>query len=79
VVGTLTPDERAKETEKMLSDELRAMARLIESMLPENWGFGLAIFPFGNNVDEPLIWISNAPRADMVKAMAEFVRRNGGA
>jgi hypothetical protein len=37
------------------------------------WGFALMIFSF----DGPeFTWISNAQRADMVKAMQEFISRN---
>ena len=39
----------------------------------EKWGFALMIFSF----DGPeFTWISNAQRADMVKAMQEFISRN---
>jgi hypothetical protein len=39
----------------------------------EHWGFALFIFSF----DGPeFTWISNAQRADMVKAMQEFIDRN---
>jgi hypothetical protein len=39
----------------------------------DKWGFALMIFSF----DGPeFTWISNAQRADMVKAMQEFITRN---
>jgi len=39
----------------------------------ERWGFALMIFSF----DGPeFTWISNAQRADMVKAIQEFISRN---
>ena len=39
----------------------------------EKWGFALMIFSF----DGPeFTWISNTQRADMVKAMQEFINRN---
>jgi hypothetical protein len=37
------------------------------------WGFALMIFSFDG---EEFTWISNAERADMVKAMQEFINRN---
>jgi hypothetical protein len=39
----------------------------------EKWGFALMIFSFEG---PEFTWISNAQRADMVKAMQEFIARN---
>lgn len=39
----------------------------------EKWGFALMIFSFNG---PEFTWISNAQRADMVKAMQEFITRN---
>jgi FPC/CPF motif-containing protein YcgG len=50
----------------------RAFARYGEDH-SDKWGFALMIFSF----DGPeFTWISNAQRADMVKAMQEFISRN---
>lgn len=39
----------------------------------EKWGFGLFLF----SMEGPeFTWISNAQRADMVKALKEFIERN---
>lgn len=39
----------------------------------EKWGFALMIFSFEG---PEFTWISNAQRADMVKALQEFIQRN---
>jgi hypothetical protein len=51
-----------------------AIERACKTMSGSNkWGFALMIFSF----DGPeFTWISNAQRADMVKAMQEFISRN---
>lgn len=49
-----------------------AMKRFQENS-GEQWGFALMIFSFDGT---EFTWISNAQRADMVKAMQEFINRN---
>ena len=39
----------------------------------DKWGFALMLFSFNG---PEFSWISNAQRADMVKAMQEFITRN---
>jgi hypothetical protein len=52
---------------------LQGAIRHYESLGGEKWGFALMLFSF----DGPeFSWISNAERADMVRAMQEFINRN---
>jgi hypothetical protein len=73
----VSPEDRiADEVRQSMQSELRAIAEFMSGILADGWGFGVVIFPFG--ADQPLLWISNAKREHMVKAMAEFVEKNGG-
>lgn len=67
---------------RMMEAAAREIAALLESGMdsfraksgdPKRWGFALMIFSFEG---PELTWISNAERADMVKAMQEFINRN---
>ena len=56
--------------------KLPDMAKYIVSQLPEGYGFSLLVFPFGEDGGQKeLMYISNANRDDMVKAMNEFVMK----
>lgn len=73
-------DQLAKMTERMLTPELQQMAGQIQKQLPQGWGFALLIFEFQDNPDDEtsLLWVSNAPRDSMLKAMQEFIDKKGG-
>lgn len=53
------------------------IGRLIGSQLPPGWGFALLVFTFGGG--GTMTYISNAQRADMVKAMQEFIAKQANA
>jgi len=74
----VTDDERAKLVEKMMTPELQAIAKIIDDRIPDGWGFGLILFEFGHKTGEPLLWISNARREDMIETMREYVEKRGG-
>lgn len=59
-----------------LDDEAtNGLARGIEAVLPEGWGFALLYFTFGEG--GTLGWISNANRQDAIKMLAEFIQKEG--
>ena len=53
-------------------------ARLIHSRLPDNHGFILLTFPFGNDHNSRMSYTSNANRKDAINAMKEFIITAGG-
>lgn len=61
---------------------LREIAELVKPLVPTGYGFTLLIFSYGQTGlrgEGPagsLFYISTAARADMVKAMREFIARN---
>lgn len=68
--------ERMRFMEACGRDIAAALKRAIEkfnSQPGDKWGFGLFLFSFEG---PEFTWISNARRADMVKALQEFIQRN---
>jgi hypothetical protein len=64
----MTPEEQ--ENEKVRRD-LQAIARTVDDQLPFGWGFIVLAFPFteGGRMN----YVSNAERADVVRALYEFI------
>jgi hypothetical protein len=60
-----------------IEDEVRAqmngIAEVLAGVMPENWGFTLLMFEFGNVDNGRMNYISNAPREDMITALKELV------
>jgi len=56
---------------------LRELARIIDSKLPDNFGFILMCFPFGDDPGQRLRYVSNADRKDVINAMKEFIIKAG--
>jgi hypothetical protein len=68
-----TPQET--EDAKVRAD-MQKLARLVDSQLPYGWGFVVLAFPFGAGAR--MNYISNAERADIVRAMYEFIEATKG-
>lgn len=58
-------------------DYLRQMAKLVEAKLPDNHGFILLTFPFGDDPDSRMTYTSNAQRSDCINALKEFLIQAG--
>ena len=52
---------------------MQQMAEKISPMLPKDFGFAILVFPFGDGGTSN--YISNAERADMIKALRETADR----
>jgi hypothetical protein len=65
-----------------IEQTLRSLAQDIKPQVPDGFGFTLLIFSYGQtglSGEGPagsMFYISSAQRADMVKAMQEFIARN---
>jgi hypothetical protein len=68
-----TPQER--EDQKVLAD-LQALGRHVDHQLPYGWGFVVLAFSFG--AGGRMNYVSNAGRADVVRAMYEFIEVTKG-
>lgn len=64
------------EREKQASETLQLIAKDIKEKLPENMGFALLAYEFGDGEDKKLMYISNSNREDVMKAMIEFLEKN---
>lgn len=53
---------------------MQAIARGVNSELPPGYGFFVLCFPFGTS--GRVEYVSNGTRADVIKAMKEFIERN---
>lgn len=64
----MTPQEQ--EDAKVRAD-LQRLAKLVDSQLPFGWGFIVLSFPF--EAGGRMNYVSNAERADVVRALYEFI------
>jgi hypothetical protein len=64
------------EREKQANEILQSIAKDIKEKLPENMGFALLAYEFGDGEDKRLMYISNSNREDVMKAMVEFLEKN---
>lgn len=64
----MTPQEQ--EDAKVVKD-LQVLAQHVDAQLPYGWGFVVLAFPFGQG--GRMNYVANAERADVVRAMYEFI------
>ena len=59
---------------------LRDCAKMVDDRLPDNHGFILLTFPFGEHApgSARVTYTSNANRQDAIAAMKEFIIQAGG-
>ena len=63
--------------EERANNALQEIAKEIKEKLPENMGFALLAYEFGNIEDNRrMMYVSNSNREDVLKAMLEFVDKN---
>lgn len=62
--------------EQEASNVLQAIAQEIKEKLPENMGFALLTYEFGDIDERKMMYVSNSNRKDVLKAMLEFVDKN---
>jgi hypothetical protein len=64
----MTPEER---DDAKVRRDLQSLGRHVDNQLPYGWGFVVLAFPFG--VGGRMNYVANAVRADVVRAMYEFI------
>ena len=62
--------------EKQANDVLQLIAKDIKEKLPEDMGFALLAYEFGDAEDRRMMYISNSNREDVIKSMLEFCDKN---
>jgi hypothetical protein len=65
-----------EEEDAKVRNNLHQLARSVDRQLPYGWGFVVLAFPFGAGAQ--MNYISNAERADVVRAMYEFIEATKG-
>lgn len=61
---------------RALEADARDIGRTIQACLPKGVGFALLLFDFGPG--GTMSWLSNAQRADMIRALREMIVRLEG-
>ena len=64
------------EREEQANAVLQDIAKYIKEKLPENFGFALLTYEFGEGDDKKMLYISNSQRQDVMNAMVEFLQKN---
>ncbi len=63
--------------EQQARDMLQTIGKEIKERLPENMGFTLLAYEFGEmEKDKQMLYISNSNREDVINAMLEFIDKN---
>ena len=62
--------------EQQASDMLQDIAKDIQEKLPDGMGFMLMAYEFGDAEGRKTLYVSNSNRADVMKAMVEFLEKN---
>lgn len=61
----------------MDKEYLRTMAHTVASHLPDNHGFILLTFPFGDDPGQRIHYVANCDRSDAINALKEFLIKAG--
>lgn len=64
------------EREQQAHDMMQNIANDIIKKLPENMGFALLAYKFGDTDDRRLLYVSNSTRESVIMAMVEFLKNN---
>jgi hypothetical protein len=74
-------DDRYQVRNPEIERALRTLAMLIDGGVPEGWGWGLFLVPFGEHEAAPkgegaVFWISNSERQGMLDAVKGWLDDN---
>ena len=64
------------EREEQANAVLQDRAKDIKAKLPENFGFALLAYEFGEGDDKKMLYVSNSQRQDVMNAMVAFLQKN---
>ena len=62
--------------EQEVNDMIQEIMQEIKNKLPEDMGFTLLAYEFGDKDGRRMLYASNSKREDVLKAMLEFVDKN---
>lgn len=61
------------EINELVKRRMQKIARKVDEELPIGFGFVVLAFNFGEGIDNEMMYVSNANRKDIVKAMEEWI------
>ena len=64
-----------EELEEIAKRKMQIIAQKVKEELPNGFGFVVLAFEFGDSNDREMLYVSNANREDVVKAMEEFAQK----
>ena len=68
---------RHKDTERLMTPVMQLLAQTIHGSIPVGWGFALLVFELDKSDEKgTLLYVSDAERQCMLKAMVEFICEN---
>lgn len=67
--------ENINELQEQVKAKMQKIANGVEKELPKGFGFVVLAFPFGKDINNQLMYVSNANREDICKVMAEFIEK----
>ncbi len=60
---------------EVVKNKMQKIAKKVDEELPEGYGFVVLTFNFGKGKDNEMMYVSNANRQDIVKAMKEWINK----
>ena len=60
---------------EIVKGRMQKIARKVDEELPDGYGFVVLAFNFGNGEDNEMMYVSNANRQDIVRAMKEWIEK----
>lgn len=60
---------------ELVKGKMQKIARKVDEELPNGYGFVVLTFNFGEGIDNEMMYVSNANRQDIVKAMKEWIEK----
>lgn len=60
---------------EFVKSKMQKIAKKVDEELPNGYGFVVLAFNFGEGPDNEMMYVSNANREDIVKAMQEWIEK----
>ena len=60
---------------ELVKGKMQKIASKVDEELPNGYGFVVLTFNFGEGIDNEMMYVSNANRQDIVKAMKEWIEK----
>ena len=61
--------------DEIIKSRMQKIAKCVDGLLPQNCGFVVLAFQFGEAEDREMMYASNADRKDIVNAMKEWIEK----